>query len=987
MRHLPLLTALVLTGCNPIVIDGSLAGDADNPDVAMDSAPDTEADVAPDRSIDVLRDTPPDPPPDVPADLLDAAPDRADAAPDRSDAALDLADATPDRADVAPDRSDAVPDLADATLDLLDAAFDRADAAPDRADAAPDRADATLDLLDATPDRPDAAPDVVDAAPDRSDAPDATPDGPADPTLGLPVTMAPTWPETRVGGPTSWVIRLPSATWSLASHPPDGPYLAGVLAGSAVTAAFDPGGRSRWRAAFAEGTGGSLSLDASAAGALVASQPRSADTWMLRVVRYTPTGAVAAHRLPNTLSCNEHLVQVDASGAAEVLCTNYRNVPVDGFPLSPGHPTDPHSNGYLALLTLSADLRVTGATSWPWVVDRPDFAAFPNVFAPETLLGGFDRAGTESVFDVTRLTTPTDDWATSAYERSVRMGRPLEATRWQSTETWPQPSRVSPTRFVTHRAVWRVAVTPSGVGYAAIATRHPAAAQSPVTDPGTRDIVLAAYNRSGAIVWSRRYGSSGDDTLGGIAVTADGEIALTGSFATPFSTGAGTLISAGGRDGFLLIVGPDGATRAAERFGGAGDDAGTAVAAAGGSDVYFAGTFTGAATFPNGSLTAAPGEGSFLARYGASCPSPRVACGGRCVDTATDVAHCGACAAPCDFANATPICAAGRCALGACDAGFVDCDRRADNGCEVHTGSDPAHCGACGRTCAAGESCRAGRCCAGAACPPDPFPSNGSEGAFAPTRDVTLAAGVHHFTWVRIPAGVTVRSEGSAVLELRARGPVDIAGAIDVSGLPGGTPRSTPESASGGAGGVWGGGRGGSYHDIFGVSPGQAGQGPGGGAGGTLTTAAGGGTIGAAALADLPVRSTFSRGSGGGGAVLGGYGGGGGAGGALRVSSPERIVLAATTRLRANGGAPGPGGGGGSGGVVYLAAPTLRVPVGAEVSAAGGSGAGGVGRVRVSTTRATCTLDGSLTPPATPSCASSPAAGTPGFAYVGAWPD
>lgn len=331
------------------------------------------------------------------------------------------------------------------------------------------------------------------------------------------------------------------------------------------------------------------------------------------------------------------------------------------------------------------------------------------------------------------------------------------------------------------------------------------------------------------------------------------------------------------------------------------------------------------------------------------------------------------------------------------EAGFADCDNRTDNGCEVHVGSDPAHCGACGRRCAAGESCRASQCCAGAACPAEPFPSDGHEGPFAPTRDVTLAAGVHHFTWIHIPVGVTVRSEASAVLELRARGPVTIAGSLDVSGAPGGHPTAFEPNILGGPGGDWGGGSGSGRHKAFGLVLATAGMGPGGGAAGTDTTPPTGGSPGSAALADLPVRSTFARGSGGGGG--GGplsfwgstCGGGGGAGGALRVSSPERIVLAATARLRADGGAPGPGGGGGSGGVVYLAAPELRVPAGAEVSAAGGSASGGVagevGRVRLSATRGSCSLEGRITPPAMASCTASPAAGTPGFAYLGVWPD
>ena len=62
------------------------------------------------------------------------------------------------------------------------------------------------------------------------------------------------------------------------------------------------------------------------------------------------------------------------------------------------------------------------------------------------------------------------------------------------------------------------------------------------------------------------------------------------------------------------------------------------------------------------------------------------------------------------------------------------------------------------------------------------FPSTGADGAFAPTEDTVLDPGIYHFTTVDIPAGVTVTTRGEATLELRASGPVNIAGTIDLSG-------------------------------------------------------------------------------------------------------------------------------------------------------------------------------------------------------------
>ena len=146
-----------------------------------------------------------------------------------------------------------------------------------------------------------------------------------------------------------------------------------------------------------------------------------------------------------------------------------------------------------------------------------------------------------------------------------------------------------------------------------------------------------------------------------------------------------------------------------------------------------------------------------------NCPAPLIACDGRCVLVSTDVSHCGACGEVCPatagtprcsggacvtdcatnrgdcdgnasngceadlaastdhcgacgrrcaFANATPTCTDGACRLDTCAAGYGDCDGDTSDGCETSLGSSAAHCGACGRACAAGQVCRDGACAA-----------------------------------------------------------------------------------------------------------------------------------------------------------------------------------------------------------------------------------------------------------------------------------
>ncbi|MDB4928928.1 MAG: hypothetical protein JWM10_1412, partial [Myxococcaceae bacterium] len=73
---------------------------------------------------------------------------------------------------------------------------------------------------------------------------------------------------------------------------------------------------------------------------------------------------------------------------------------------------------------------------------------------------------------------------------------------------------------------------------------------------------------------------------------------------------------------------------------------------------------------------------------------------------------------------------------------------------------------------------------------------------------------------------------------------------------------------------------------------------------------------------------------------------------------------------------------------------------GATVSAAGGTGGpggtiysntpggnGGPGRIRVTAGTSTCTLAGTFSPALVSGCAPTPAPGTAGRAYVGAYPD
>ncbi|MAQ18531.1 MAG: hypothetical protein CMN30_27505 [Sandaracinus sp.] len=136
--------------------------------------------------------------------------------------------------------------------------------------------------------------------------------------------------------------------------------------------------------------------------------------------------------------------------------------------------------------------------------------------------------------------------------------------------------------------------------------------------------------------------------------------------------------------------------------------------------------------------------------------------------------HCGACGNVCAYPNAGALCDGGSCAMGDCNAGFVDLDGNADNGCElacVPTGAetcndvdddcdgrtdegfdlatDAANCGTCGVRCNfvnATGSCSAGVCGIGTCMPGfvdvDGLPTTGCEYACTPSGGVDDCDGI-----------------------------------------------------------------------------------------------------------------------------------------------------------------------------------------------------------------------------------------------------
>ncbi|AUX41573.1 uncharacterized protein SOCE26_029940 [Sorangium cellulosum] len=100
--------------------------------------------------------------------------------------------------------------------------------------------------------------------------------------------------------------------------------------------------------------------------------------------------------------------------------------------------------------------------------------------------------------------------------------------------------------------------------------------------------------------WARGFGGTGTDIGRSITSDAMGNYYVTGSFEGTADFGAGPLTSAGGQDVFLLKLDPSGALLWSKRFGTPFNEIGWAVAVDGNGDVLFAGTYDGSWGGPTG---------------------------------------------------------------------------------------------------------------------------------------------------------------------------------------------------------------------------------------------------------------------------------------------------------------------------------------------------------------------------------------------------
>jgi hypothetical protein len=141
----------------------------------------------------------------------------------------------------------------------------------------------------------------------------------------------------------------------------------------------------------------------------------------------------------------------------------------------------------------------------------------------------------------------------------------------------------------------------------------------PIPNAGQHDVFLAKFNSAGAHVWSKGFGSTGNEWGRAVTVDASANVFITGFFQGTVNFGGSNLVSnAGTSDVFLAKYDNSGIHLWSQRFGGANIEDGLSLATDASGNVFLTGYFEGTANFGGSNLISAGGEDVYLAKYNSS---------------------------------------------------------------------------------------------------------------------------------------------------------------------------------------------------------------------------------------------------------------------------------------------------------------------------------------------------------------------------------
>ena len=144
---------------------------------------------------------------------------------------------------------------------------------------------------------------------------------------------------------------------------------------------------------------------------------------------------------------------------------------------------------------------------------------------------------------------------------------------------------------------------------------------SDLVSGGQQDIYLARYDGNGNLIWSQRFGSTGNERPASIATSATG-VFITGTFGTELNLGGDLFSSAGGLDVFLAKYDLAGNHQWSRSAGSVSSDLGSAVAVSVFGNVVVGGSFRGPIDFGGDGLANAGSYDAFLASYRDDTPNP-----------------------------------------------------------------------------------------------------------------------------------------------------------------------------------------------------------------------------------------------------------------------------------------------------------------------------------------------------------------------------
>jgi hypothetical protein len=141
-----------------------------------------------------------------------------------------------------------------------------------------------------------------------------------------------------------------------------------------------------------------------------------------------------------------------------------------------------------------------------------------------------------------------------------------------------------------------------------------------LTNSGTDNVYVAKYDPSGNVLWAKKAGGTNTDHGNGIAVDAQGNSYVTGSFtSSPCSFVTASLANGGGIDMFMVKYDAAGNEKWVNKPAGVSNDVGYNLALdPHGNPIFVGSTNSTTLTFGNTVLTLAGGDDVFIAKYDTS---------------------------------------------------------------------------------------------------------------------------------------------------------------------------------------------------------------------------------------------------------------------------------------------------------------------------------------------------------------------------------